>query len=473
MNRWPDLPIPLKFHCLKPRFLIQLAPMAAAQPNPAALREQPTLFQRVFSSSNMVLFMVCLMYALTYIDRINMSTAGPAMQTKLGIDDKHLGWVLSAFGWAYLALQVWGGWVSDRFGARRVLTVCGIVWAGATILIGTAGSLTTLILFRVLLGLGEGATFPTATRALADWFPPHMRGFTQGITHAFARLGNTCTPPLVAFLIGLGSWRTSFFVLGAVSLVWSIAWWFYFRDDPSTHPGITQQELAIIPKYTAQKDRKKDPVPWGPLARRMAPVTLVYFCYGWTLWLYLTWLPKIFLKLPGYNFDLKKSAWFSTGVFLAGVVGDTVGGIVSDYILVKTGDRNKARRNPVIFGFVCSLLFMIPVLRSHDLKTVAICLSAAFFFAEFTIGPFWAMPMDIAPRFAGSASGLMNIGSALAAAVSPLVAGYVIDMTKNPKLPFIGSIALLAFGAIMAFWMKPNQPLPGTELGAAGETARS
>ncbi|HET9840168.1 MAG TPA: MFS transporter [Candidatus Angelobacter sp.] len=439
--------------------------MAAPYTPPAA--GQPTLLRRVFSSTNLVLLMVCLMYGLTYIDRINMNTAGPVMQTALHLDAKHLGWVFSAFGWAYLALQVWGGWVSDRFGARRALAVCGLIWAGSTMLIGTAGSFTTLILFRILLGLGEGATFPTATRALADWFPAHKRGFTQGLTHAFARLGNFFTPPLVAWLIKISSWRVSFFVLGAVSLVWTIVWWFYFRDDPSTHPGITQQELAIIPKYTSQQDRKKDPVPWGPLARRMAPVTLVYFCYGWTLWLYLTWLPSFFLH--GYKLDLKKSALFSSGVFLAGVIGDTVGGIVSDYILIRTGDRNKARRNLVIFGFVLSLLFMIPVLRSHHLTTVALCLSAAFFFAEFTIGPFWAIPMDIAPRFSGSASGLMNVGSALAAAVSPLVAGYVIDKWKNWDLPFLGSIGLLAFGAIMAYWMKPNEPLPGTELGAVGK----
>ncbi|HMC31487.1 MAG TPA: MFS transporter, partial [Candidatus Angelobacter sp.] len=424
--------------------------MAAPHTNPPAAG-QATLLQRVFSSTNLVLLMVCLMYGLTYIDRINMNTAGPVLQKDLHLNTSQLGWVFSAFGWAYLALQVWGGWVSDRFGARRALTVCGIVWAGSTMLIGTAGSFTTLILFRILLGLGEGATFPTATRALADWFPAHKRGFAQGITHAFARLGNFFTPPLVAWLIKISSWRVSFVVLGGVSLLWSLVWWFYFRDDPSTHPGITARELAAIPRYTAKKDRKQDPVPWGALARRMAPVTLVYFCYGWTLWLYLTWLPSFFLH--GYKLDLKKSALFSSGVFLAGVIGDTVGGLVSDRILIKTGDRNKARRNLVIFGFVLSLLFMIPVLRSHNLTTVALCLSAAFFFAEFTIGPFWAIPMDIAPRFSGSASGLMNIGSALAAAVSPLVAGYVIQKTGNWDLPFLGSIGLLFFGAIMAYWM--------------------
>ncbi|HEU4413587.1 MAG TPA: MFS transporter [Candidatus Angelobacter sp.] len=438
--------------------------MATPDSKAASVAEQPSLLGRFFCSSNLVLLMVCLMYGLTYIDRINVNTAGPSIQKDLHLNTYELGWVFSAFGWAYLVLQVWGGWLSDRFGARRALTVCGIIWAGSTMLMGLVGSFTGLILCRVLLGLGEGATFPTATRALADWFPAEKRGFAQGITHSFARLGNFFTPPLVAFLIRLRSWRLSFVVLGGVSLLWSVAWWFYFRDDPSTHRGITQWELARVPKYTAKKDRKKDPVPWKALAFRMAPVTLVYFCYGWTLWLYLTWLPSFFMH--GYKLDLKKSALFSSGVFLAGVIGDTVGGLVSDRILIKTGDRNKARRNLVIAGFLLSLLFMIPVLRSHDLNTVALCLSAAFFFAEFTIGPFWAIPMDIAPRFSGSASGLMNVGSALAAAVSPLVAGYVIQKTGNWSLPFLGSIGLLLFGAFMAYWMKPNEPLPGTELGA-------
>jgi MFS family permease len=430
-----------------------------------SLPSRPSARPGIFSATNFVLFFVCLMYGLTYIDRINVNTAGPVFQKDLHLSTSDLGWVFSAFGWAYLVLQVSGGWFSDRFGARLTLTFCGIIWAGATILTGLAGSLTTLILARVVLGLGEGATFPTATRALSDWAAASKRGFAQGITHAFARLGNFFTPPLVAWLIRVSSWRDSFIILGGISLVWALAWWLYFRDDPKEHFGITPQELAVLPSYSAKKERKKDPVPWGPLVRRMGPVTAVYFCYGWTLWLYLTWLPSFFMH--GYKLNLKNSALFSSGVFLAGVLGDLAGGVVSDRILVKTGDRNKARRNLVVMGFLLSLAFMIPVLRSHDLNLVALCLSAAFFFAEFTIGPFWAMPMDIAPRFSGSASGLMNVGSALAAAVSPLVAGYVIQRTNNWDLPFLGSIGLLLFGAILAFWMKPNEMLAGTEMGAA------
>ncbi len=435
--------------------------MATASTNSSAAQGSKQQ-KSIFSSTNVVLFMVCLMYALTYIDRINVNTAGPVFQKDLHLNTYQLGWVFSAFGWAYLCLQVSGGWLSDRFGARRALTVCGIIWAGATIMTGLVGSFAAMLVARVILGLGEGATFPTATRALSDWFPPGKRGFSQGLTHAFARLGNFFTPPMVAYLIKVSSWRMSFMVLGGISLVWTIVWWFYFRDNPAEHPGITRQELAHLPDYLARKEKRKEPVPWGALTRRMWPVTVVYFCYGWTLWLYLTWLPSFFLH--GYKLNLKNSALFSSGVFLAGVIGDTLGGIVSDRVYKRTGDSNKARRDLVILGFVLSLLFMIPVLRSHNLNLVAVCLSGAFFFAEFTIGPFWAMPMDIAPRYSGSASGLMNVGSALAAAVSPLVAGYVIQKTGNWNLPFLGSIGLLLFGAIFAYWMKPNQPQKGAEM---------
>lgn len=125
----------------------------------------------------------------------------------------------------------------------------------------------------------------------------------------------------------------------------------------------------------------------------------------------------------------------------------------------KTHSRDKARRNLVVLGFLCSLAFMVPIVFTHRLNLAAICLSLAFFFAEFTIGPMWAIPMDIAPKFSGSASGLMNTGSALAAILSPLVFGYVIDKTGNWELPFVGSIGLLFIGSILAFWMKPDREL--------------
>ena len=156
---------------------------------------------------------------------------------------------------------------------------------------------------------------------------------------------------------------------------------------------------------------------------------------------------------------MSTSALFSSGVFLGGVVGDALGGIVSDRIFEKTGDRKKARRNLVVIGFLSSMVLMIPILFVHNLIFVAILLSAAFFFTEFTVAPMWAIPMDIAPRYAGFASGFMNSGSALAAIISPLVGGYIVDKTGNWELTFVGSIGLLLAGSILAFWMKPDEGL--------------
>jgi sugar phosphate permease len=289
---------------------------------------------------------------------------------------------------------------------------------------------------------------------MSDWTPAGNRGFAQGITHSSARIGNAIAPPLIAWLIVLLTWRGSFIVTGALSFIWAIAWLWYFRDNPADHPGITPEELTRLPKHHATT---RAPVPFGRLARRMLPVTIVYFCYGWTLWFFLAWIPSYFLH--SYQLRLSTSALFASGVFLGGVVGDALGGIVSDRIFERTGDRKKARRNLVIIGFLSSMVLMIPIVFIHNLVVVAILLSAAFFFTEFTVAPMWAIPMDIAPRYAGFASGFMNSGSALAAIISPLVGGYIVDRTGRWELTFVAGIALLLAGSILAFWMKPDEAL--------------
>jgi nitrate/nitrite transporter NarK len=193
----------------------------------------------------------------------------------------------------------------------------------------------------------------------------------------------------------------------------------------------------------------------------MWPVTLTYFCYGWCLWLYLNWLPLFFKNT--YSLDIKNSALFASGVFFAGVLGDSFGGILSDDILKRTGRLRLARLSVIVAGFAGALLSLMPILFTHDITIVALCLSSGFFFAEITIGPMWSIPMDIAPKYSGTAAGLMNTGSALAAIVSPLVAGYVIDVTGNWYLPFLMSIGLLLLGAFCAFLMHPETPFEEAE----------
>ena len=199
--------------------------------------------------------------------------------------------------------------------------------------------------------------------------------------------------------------------------------------------------------------------------------TIVYFCYGWTLWLYLSWIP-LYLQ-HAHNLNLKSSALFSSAVLFSGVVGDTMGGVVSDWVFKLTGNLATARRNVIVGSLLASLVCLSPIFFVQDIGVLALCLGAAFFCLELTIGPIWSVPMDIAPKHAGTASGIMNTGSAVAAIASPWLFGIIIDATGNWNLPFAGSIVLLLIGAVLAFWMKPEQSIEEKPPAASMPRARA
>ena len=413
---------------------------------------------RSFSVSGKVLLIICLMYLILYVDRVNISTAAPLIKADLNLSNTELGLAFTAFAYPYALFQLIGGYFGDKFGARLTLFVCGLIVCAATAATGAVGGLLSLFAARLALGIGEGATFPTATRAMAAWVPERNWGFAQGITHSCARIGNAVTPPLIAVLVGLVSWRGAFVVLALFSLIWVLIWWWNFRDVP-TAPPLTSKELAALPARGRSSAAKT--VPWLKLFRRMLPVTAVDFCYGWTLWLFLSWIPSFFYQ--NYHQNLTQSAFYSAGVFLAGVIGDTLGGVVSDRILHRTGKRTAARRNVIVAGMLGGFVFLIPVMLVHDVNVAAISLAAAFFFVELVVAPIWAVPMDIAPNYSGSASGMMNFGFGVAGIISPLVFGFLIDQTGSWTLPFAGSICLLLLGAGLAFRMHPDRPFEAAE----------
>jgi MFS family permease len=407
------------------------------------------------SVPNQIFGVLCLMYLVLYIDRVNIATVAPRLTADLGLNNVQFGLAISAFAYPYALFQLVGGWVTDRFGPYRTLALSGAVVCLATIFTGAVGGLGALVAARVALGFGEGSAFPTATRAIAIWLPPARWGFAQGATHAASRLGNAITPVIVVALLAYVSWRGSFVVLGLFSLVWVILWLVIFRDDPRTHKSVTRAEFAELTRNGERKAQVRS-VPWLALGRRIVPVTAVDFCYGWTLWVFLTWLPSFFYK--SFHLDLTHSALFTSGVLLGGVVGDTVGGYVSDWLYRRTGSLQIARRNVIVVGMLGAFVFLVPVVLIHNLTTVAICLSAACFFSELVVGPIWAVPMDIAPRYAGSASGMMNFGFGVAGIVSPVVFGGLLDLTHDWAVPFYGSIGLLLLGALLAFFMRPDRP---------------
>jgi sugar phosphate permease len=416
---------------------------------------------KMFSGTTGKVFMLlCLMYFIEYVDRVNISVAAPLIKAEFGLTNTQLGFALAAFGYCYATFQVIGGYAGDRFGPRKVLAIQGILWAAGTLLTGFAGGLTSLILARLLVGTGEGGTIPVATRAMSNWVPRERRGFAQGFTHSASRAAAAITPPLVVFMIPFVGWRGSFIVLGLVSLVWVISWYAYFRDDPKDHRGVTAEELAVLPTYAdSARDTagERKAVPWIPLMLRVMPVTLVFFAHAWGLWMYLSWLPTFFVE--HFQITLAHSALYTGAIFVAAVVGNTAGGTLTDWLYIKTGNLNASRRNVVILGFGGSIAFMSCVLFVQDHTLVALSLAAALFFLELSVGPVFAIPIDVAPAYAGVATGFISTAAGLAAVISPITFGYIIDQTGSWTLPFLASIAILLMGIVMSFWMRPEKEL--------------
>ena len=403
------------------------------------------------------------MHVMLFMDRVNHAAAAETIKTDLGLTNIQLGVAFSAFNYAYAPFQLVGGWVADRYGSRLTLAVCALAWAVTTMATGAVGGLLTLFAVRFCLGMGEGATLPAATRALSKWTAETTRGFGMGLTHAAGRVGAGVTAPIVAFLITVMSWRMIFVLLGIVSAIWSLWWLWYFRDEPSDHKGISPAELAQLAANT-QTARHSGPVPWRRLVPRMAPSMITYFCMGWTGWLYVTWMPSLFSK--NYGVDMKKSAMFYAATFLCATFAEFFGGVISDYLLRRTGRKAIARSLMVTVCLLLALSSLIPAILVHELIPGVISFTLALIFLDTAITPMWIATMDIAPGYAGSASALMNAAGAVAGILSPVAFGWILDLTGSWTMPFIASMGLMLLGSVTAFWIRPDEELGAPTLRA-------
>ena len=401
-----------------------------------------------------MLFVVCLMYFVAYVDRVNISVAGPLMRRDLGLTPIQLGLIFSAFAYPYAAMQIVGGWAADRFGPRIVLAALSLLWATATILTGVSWSVGSLLAFRLLVGVGEGGAFPAATRAFTWWLPVRERGFAQGVTHSFARLGGAATPPLVLAIVARYGWRASFIVLGAASVGWTALWLTSFKDKPDDHPWVSDVELASIRDGGESPRATREPTPWLPIVRGMWLVTVVDFCYGWSLWVFLTWLPSYLSDSRGFAFN--RMALVTMLPLSAGVVSDTLGGVISDTIYRRTGNLRLARRAPLVVGLGGACAFMIPAVITGSALGAVYLLAAAFFFLELANAVLWTLPLDIAGQHAGTAGGMMNVGFGVAGMISPVVFGLLIQRTGRYELPLFLSAGLLLAGAVCSLRIDPT-----------------
>jgi sugar phosphate permease len=410
-----------------------------------------------------ILLLISVMYLITYLDRVNISTAAPVISKEFGFDNITMGYIFSAFVWAYALFQVPGGWLSDRFGARKVLGSVVGYWSVMTAATGLAFSATSFIVIRFLFGVGEAGAFPGATRAMQLWYPRQERGFVQGITHSASRAGAAIAPPIVLLImINLG-WRWAFYICGMIGFVWALWWSWSYRNLPEEHSMVNPAELERIRGVGPQgiinppPIEKQANVPWATLLRsaNMWAVMLAYFTYVYCLWIFLTWLTKYLVDVR--HFTLLKGGLLASLPLWAGVVGDTAGGLATDWLLKRTGSARIGRRVVAIVGLLGCAAFIVPAALTEDAYTAVGCLTASMFFLECTIGPSWAVPMDTGGKYSGTVSGMMNMAGNFGGAISPIVFGYLAQ-GDNWQAPFIVAACLLVAGAaVWAFWLDPEK----------------
>ncbi|RTL52150.1 MAG: MFS transporter [Bradyrhizobiaceae bacterium] len=419
----------------------------------AVVQQASSTKRKRLNAHFVVTAMLCVLFAIMYLDRVNISAAASSLKVHFGLTNTEMGLAFSAFSWAYLASVLFGGWGARKYGAKRTLLVTVVLVGLGTIFTGLISGLVTLFLARLAVGLGEGPAFPAATQAMRNWYPPDRFGYIQGITHSASRLGAAIAPPIVAGLIVMSDWRVSFIVCGIAALLWAVAWWLYFEDDPREHPAVDPRQVEGL---SISLPNRKARTPIGVLTKRMLPVTAVMFAYGWTYWVFVSWLPLYFSNQHGV--DLKNSALLTSVPFFAGLIGNTVGGVTSDAILRRTGRNRLARCSVVVVSLLGTAAFLVPCLYVDDLTTVVLLLAAAMFFLELTIAPMYAIPMDISREFAGLGSAYIIMGVAIAGILSPVVFGWLIDKTGNWNVPFGTGIAILLVGAAIAGTLRPDVP---------------
>jgi sugar phosphate permease len=415
-----------------------------------------------------MLVLFSLMYLICYLDRGIISVAQPEIRETFGLSLAQMGLVLAAFTWAYALGQVPVGWLGDRFGPKKVLSVL-LAWTSASaMLTGAATGFGSLLTARLLLGIGEAGAFPVASRGMQLWFAPSERGRIQGITHFFSRFAVAITPITAGSLVLAYGWRVMFYVFGAIGFVWVAAFWWFYRERPEDHTHVNRAELAQIRGLNPDGSLKtastsRPATPWKQIlsAPNMWWIALGYCCFFFGTNFYLTWYPTYLREYRGLSI-LALGFWGSIPL-LAGMAGDVVGGWLSDVTLKRTGNAKLARRSVAAAGFLLAGAFVLPAAMVGDATTSILCLATSFFFLEWVIGPAWAVPMDVGGRFSGTVTGVMNMAGALAASLTPIIYGTLFGRGYWVA-PFVVSAAVMLAGALIwIFLINPEKSVVGDE----------
>jgi len=399
-----------------------------------------------------ILAMLFIVTTFNYVDRATLSMAAPAMSKDLGFDAATMGWALSAFGWAYTALQIPGGWVLDKFGARLVYGLGLFLWSAFTFMQGFVGwvsfAFIALFALRFLMGIAEAPAFPANARITATWFPTNERGFASAIFNSAQYFALAAFSPLMGWTLYAFGWPSIFFWTGIVGMVIAV-YWFKVIRDPKNHPAVNQAELDYIQAGGGLADigDKKTQIKWSYVQalisnRLMIGVYLGQFCLNTITWFFLTWFPSYLVTAKGMS--ILKVGLVASIPAIAGFAGGVLGGYWSDWLLRRGKTLTVARKTPIILGLVFSSSIILANYVTSEVLVIAVMSLAFFSKGVGALG--WAVVGDTSPKeMVGLSGGIFNFIGNLASIVTPIAIGYILNVTGsfNGALVYVGVMGFL------------------------------
>ncbi|EXU74968.1 MULTISPECIES: MFS transporter [Erwinia] len=412
-----------------------------------------------------IVVMLFIVTSFNYGDRATIAIAGSAMSKEIGLDPVGLGYIFSAFSWAYVIGQIPGGWLLDRFGSRRVYFWSIFLWSLFTLLQGFVDLLSgftviaVLFMLRFLVGLAEAPSFPGNSRIVAAWFPAQERGTAVAIFNSAQYFATVIFAPIMGWLVSAVGWAHVFWFMGGLGIILSFIWLRVIRD-PNDHPGVNKAELEYMEQGGAliNMDQKKEArkVSWAEKmyqikqligSRMMIGIYLGQYCINALTYFFITWFPVYLVQARGMS--ILKAGMVASIPAICGFLGGVLGGIISDWLMRKTGSLNIARKTPIVLGMLLSISMV--VCNYVDTEWVVVFFMALAFFGKGIGALGWAVMADTAPKeISGLSGGLFNMFGNISGIITPIAIGYIIATTGsyNGALIYVG---IHAFVAVLSY----------------------
>jgi MFS family permease len=403
-----------------------------------------------------VLVLLFFLSIVTYIDRVCIAAAGPAMQKDLGLSPSQWGMVVGIFALSYALFEIPTGAMGDRIGPRKVLTRIVLWWSAFTSLTGVVSNYYALLAVRFAFGAGEAGAYPNSSSSISRWFPLRERARAQGTVWMASRIGGAISPLLVVPIIHWYGWRMCFYLFGGLGVIWCVVWYWWYRDHPTEKKGVTEEELAEI---GPSAQRAHHGLPWSIAlrSRNLWTIMLMYHTYCWGSYFYLSWLHTYLQKGRGFTADEMKI--YSVLPFIAGAIGNLTGGTLSD-ILVRRYGLSFGRKVVGTTGLALSALCVFFTGYTDDRYLAVALLTLGYFSMDCMLPPSWAICMDVGREHAGTVAGAMNMAGQFGSFISAYVFGRLVEYfggNYNYGLMFFG--VMLGISAIIFTRIDPTKHL--------------